>query len=129
MSRLLDRRLRRALFLLWCLAWLAVVVLSLRPIPDPLRDVSDKLLHVLGYAAMAAAAAGFCHEPRRLLGWAALAVAIGGALELAQAFVPWRSADPLDAAANAAGAALGWLLGSLWLALLIRPLGRGAEPA
>lgn len=127
MRRLLDRHLRRALFGLWWLGWLVVVGLSLRPGPPPLPfDLSDKLLHFVGYALMSAAAAGFCHEPRRLAGWALLTIALGGAIELVQGLVPWRDAELADLAADATGAGVGLLAGLAWLTLVIRPLARGA---
>lgn len=129
MQRLLDRRLRRALFLAWWLAWAVIFLVSLRPVPEPLQNVPDKLLHVVAHAAMVAAAAGFCHSPIRLLGWAAVAVLLGAAIELAQGLVPWRSAELADLLADIGGAATGWLMGSLWLVLVTRPLARhGTAP-
>ena len=120
---LLDPRVRRGLLLLWGALWLWVAYMSLTPVQLP-PDVSDKALHFIGYGLMSAGAVGFCHEPRRLLHLALLAAAIGGALEVAQAFTPYRSAELLDFAADAAGAGLGWLTALLWLALVVRPLRR-----
>jgi VanZ family protein len=129
MRRLLDREVRRGLFLLWCAGWVVIVVLSLQPQPELPAGLSDKLLHFIAYAVMAAMAAGFCHVPRRLAAWAVVTVALGGAVELAQGLLPWRSAELADLAADAGGAGAGWLLGLLWLTLLIRPLARDRQPA
>jgi VanZ family protein len=125
---LLDPRVRRGLLLLWGGLWLWVAYMSLTPVQLP-PGVSDKSLHLVGYGLMSASAVGFCHQPRRLLSLALLAAGIGGALEIAQAFTPYRSAELLDFAADAAGAALGWLTAMLWLALVIRPLRRRHAPA
>lgn len=129
MPLLVDPRLKRALFLLWCAAWLAVLWLSLRPQPEMPLDLSDKLWHLLGYAGMTAATAGFCHARRDLLLWALFAVLMGGLVELLQALTPSRSPELADFAANTAGAALGTALALLWLAAVIRPLGRRGHPA
>jgi VanZ family protein len=125
---LLDPRVRRGLLLLWGALWLWVAYMSLTPVQLP-PGVSDKSLHFTGYALMSAGAVGFCHEPRRLGLLALLAAAVGGALEIAQAFTPDRSPELLDFAADSAGAALGWLLALAWLALVVRPLRRRPAPA
>ena|SRR5689334_1614531 len=125
---LLDPRVRRGLFLLWWALWACVGYLSLTPIRLP-PGTSDKLLHFTGYALMSAAAVGFCHTRHRLALWAALATAFGGGIEIAQAFIPYRSCELLDFVADAAGAALGCLTAQLWLLLVIRPLRRRAGPA
>jgi VanZ family protein len=123
---LLDRHLRAALFALWVGLWLWVGYISLVPVHLP-PGVSDKALHFTGYAAMSAAAVGFCHDRRRLLLCAILAAGLGGAIEIAQAFTPSRSCDPLDFLADATGAALGCLTARLWLHLVIDPLRRPAR--
>src|SRR5690348_17621055 len=94
--------------------------MSLTPVQLP-PGVSDKSLHFTGYALMSAGAVGFCHEPRRLGLLALLAAAIGGAVEIAQAFTPDRSPELLDFAADSAGAALGWPAALAWLLLGVRP--------
>ena len=109
---LLDPRVRRGLLLLWIALWFWVAYMSLIPIRLP-PGVSDKVLHFTGYALMSAGAVGFCHEPRRLGLLALVAAALGGAIEVAQAFTPYRSAELLDFAADATGAALGWFVALL----------------
>jgi VanZ family protein len=119
---LLHPRVRRGFFVVWCLAWLVVAVLMLRPAPALVAEVSDKLLHGTGYTLMTAAIASFCHSPRRLLGWALLTLLLSVGLELGQLLVPERSFEPGDLLANAAGVALGMLLALVWLLGLLRPL-------
>ncbi|WP_435119013.1 VanZ family protein [Halolamina sp. C58] len=69
----------------------------------------DKLLHVVGYAALAAASL-FALRTRTLPAILAVAVAVtafGGGVELLQGFVPGRAVSVLDLVADAIGAALG----------------------
>lgn len=78
------------------------------------KNVSDKLQHAVGFALLAWL---WCRALRRLLpGWAlprvmagsaALSVGLGGALELWQGLLAYRSCDVLDWAADAVGAAIG----------------------
>src|SRR3954453_13996825 len=102
--------------------------MSLTPVQLP-PGLSDEVLHFTGYALMSAGAVGFCHEPRRLGLPALLAAGVGGAVEIAQAFTPDRSPELLDFAADAAGAALGWLLALAWLVLVAPPPRRRPAPA
>ena len=53
-------------------------------------------------------------SPGALLGTALACIALGGVLELAQALVPGRAADPLDAVLNGAGVVLGVLAVLIW---------------
>jgi VanZ family protein len=79
--------------------------------PPPFLS-SDALLHAIAYAVLAALVHGVL-APARLgaLRTAVLAAAIAGAYgatdEWHQSFVPGRSADPLDLAADLVGAAAG----------------------
>ncbi|HLU48279.1 MAG TPA: VanZ family protein [Planctomycetota bacterium] len=82
----------------------------------------DKLLHVVAYAAWAALALFALHtsEWPRSLRWQAslstlLAVAYGVSDEFHQSFVPSRSADLADLAADAVGAGIGATLSVLVL--------------
>jgi VanZ family protein len=89
--------------------------------PPAPAQVSDKLLHLLAYAGLAvivcrAVVGGL---PSRLSWRAALitlAVTIGYAMtdELHQMFVPGRSPDVYDVAADAAGAAIGLIACGAW---------------
>jgi len=104
------------------LAWLPVLAymgliwfLSSRPISLPLASFPhrDKVVHVLEYGTLGALAARAIHGSmpialRAALIWAfALSVGWGALDELHQAFVPARSADALDLAADVLGTLLG----------------------
>ena len=104
-------------FLLWCLGWVGVAVLSLLPLAVPGYHGSDKVLHALGYAGMAAGAVTFCRDPVRLALLALFATAVGGAVEIAQGYVG-RDASVLDAVANGVGAAIGYAVALVTLLLL-----------
>lgn len=126
MRLLLDPRLRRAMFLLWWLGWLIILYLCLEPQPEMPLDLTDKSWHFLGYLAMSAGIASFCHERRCVLGWTALAVLMGGLIEIAQYFVPGRSSEWGDLLADAGGAVTGAAVALLWLRLVVAPLRRQA---
>ncbi len=123
LQRLPEARARRVFFLLWCLGWVGVAVLSLLPLAVHGYHGSDKVLHALGYAGMAAGAVTFCRDPGRLALLALLGAALGGLVEIAQAYVG-RDAEWLDALANFAGATAGYLvaLTALFVLRLLRRL-------
>lgn len=107
---------------LWIAALVLTVVICLLPMPaisSPSGHL-DKVEHALGYAALAGWAAMLFGT--RGARWAAGLglVVLGVAIEGLQALLPWRSADLLDACANA----LGVLAGSL---VTITPAARGLE--
>jgi VanZ family protein len=103
--------LRTITRILFCLAAAAVTVLSLLPQRDlPKVGVSDKLEHALSYFVLAILGSFGFREPRGLLYLFVLLCAMGGAVELLQAFSPGRSPDVFDALANATGAAAGILV-------------------
>jgi VanZ family protein len=95
-------------------ALLVVVVIALMAAglsPHPLPQVfaqQDKLHHLLGFAAMAWA---FKRAFPRTRGLLVLGLGTGAALliELAQLWVPTRTASVLDFAAGIAGVGIGWL--------------------
>ena len=97
--------------------------MSLWPLQQMPFGLPDKLIQFACYAAMMAAVATFCHEARGLLRWFVFTIVMGGPLEVAQHFAPMRS---MSFDADAAGAACGLLLAVLWLAVVVRPLGRAA---
>jgi VanZ family protein len=109
-------------WLLPAIAYAALIFyLSSQSNPLPMLTVrlNDKLLHLVEYAAFAVVATwGFSHLTR-LPGaawWAAIIGSLYGATdEFHQRFVPRRSADVADWAADTVGAALGALLA--WLIL------------
>jgi VanZ family protein len=123
---LVEARTKRVMFGLWCLTWLMVLVVSLRPVPELAASLSDKWLHFLTYAVMTAAVAGFCHRPAGVLRWAGFALLMGGLVELGQHFTPSRSMELGDFLADLGGVACGLLLAALWLARVIQPLRRAA---
>lgn len=100
-------------------ALLAVTVVSLTPQPDlPEIELWDKWQHVAAYAILALLAAPV-FEGRDARWTIAMGLSLwGGLLELGQLFVPGRSSDWLDAAANAAGVVLGatlaWVVKRAW---------------
>jgi VanZ family protein len=92
----------------------AIAILSLAPHPEKLLPVTlwDKLGHILAYAALAAALTHALetggHRPTVVLTGGILPPAAYGALiEVAQSFMPPRSAEPLDLLANLVGALVG----------------------
>jgi VanZ family protein len=88
------------------------VVGSLRNTPPAAREVSDKLQHGLGFALLALL---WCRALQRVRpSWSLpavvstaflLSVALGGALELWQGWLGYRSCELLDWIADALGAA------------------------
>jgi VanZ family protein len=96
--------------ILFFLAAAAVAALSLLPQGDlPKVAVSDKLEHALSYFVLAILGSFAFRERRRLLYLFILLCAMGGVIELLQAFSPGRSPDLIDAIANGTGAAAGVL--------------------
>lgn len=109
------------------LAWAALIYwASSRPHPFPFLPAGllelDKLLHLLAYAVLGGLLVGpFLPRfgaARAAVAAAAIATAYGAADEWHQSFVPNRSADPKDLAADAAGAVLG--AAAMALALRVR---------
>lgn len=85
---------------------------------------ADKWLHLATYATLALllAFAALARTPRVLAAVVLLAAAYGGGIEAVQSFLPARTCDLADAAANAAGALLG--AGAWYLAVVRRRRGR-----
>lgn len=120
-----ERRWPRGLRAAWpALAWAGLISwLSSRsrplPVTVPLLHF-DKVLHLGAFGLLAALVARALLElggaARRALLVAAVATSAYGALdEWHQSFVPGRDADPLDWAADTAGAALGAALAAVVL--------------
>lgn len=107
-SRPPARLVLRVLFLLGAAV---VAVLSLLPAHDlPKVAVSDKIEHAGSYFVLAILGGLGLRERRSLLFLFILLCAMGGVIELLQAFSPGRSPDVFDALANATGAAAGILV-------------------
>ncbi len=117
------------------LRWAALVayvagifVLGLLPMPAlPLPQTwlpQDKLMHAAVFGGLVVVL--HLAQPRRLppLLAALLSTALGGALELAQALVPYRAAEWLDVVADGVGA----LLAAGLLVLVRRLRGRPRDP-
>jgi VanZ family protein len=103
-----QRRLWRLLLglLFVAITWLALV-------PDPPRGLStgwDKSNHLLAFASLAFTAVWACW-PRPRQWWLLVVVmlAYGVGIEIAQSFLPPRSADAADVLADGIGIALGLL--------------------
>ena len=114
MSRLLlnlfteRRALWRALlfFLVVAILWLA-----LTPAPPKTVDTGwDKANHAMAFAALGFTSVWALWRRPRQWGWLVLALlAFGGAIEIAQSFLPPREADWADLLADGAGTLLGLL--------------------
>ncbi|KQW44973.1 hypothetical protein ASD88_18900 [Pelomonas sp. Root662] len=98
------------------LALLLIVITWLALSPAPPRTVDtgwDKSNHALAFAALAFAAVwAMWPRPRQWLVLVAALLVYGGAIEVAQGFVPSRSADWLDVLADGLGIAIG--LAAAW---------------
>jgi VanZ family protein len=71
----------------------------------------DKLGHLLTFAALSVPTALLLvRRPGRAWRVLVLGLAYGGAIEIVQSFLPWRSAEWLDLAADGAGVLLGLAL-------------------
>ena len=89
---------------------LAVVWLSLAPLPPEAHlGPSDKLDHLAAYFVLMGWHVQLSAGRGRRIALAAGFVAMGIGLELLQGLTDYRSAEVLDALANTAGVALGWL--------------------
>ncbi len=109
-----ETLLRKASLAAFCLGVLAVVWLSLTP-GDPLGSgQSDKLGHLLAYAALAACGSqAFAHSRTRLTAYLGLLM-LGCVLEGLQTYIPGRYPSIADGIADAVGIMVGVLLS--WIA-------------
>lgn len=109
--------LTRAAF---AIALALVVWQSLVP-PDAIvvSGPSDKVLHFGGYAVLGLLAALSRFPVPALVAWLGVSL-VGAAVELLQALTPQRAFELQDILADAAGAAVGVLIGALALRLLDR---------
>ncbi|UYK81551.1 VanZ family protein [Xanthomonas sacchari] len=115
---------------LWWLGIAVLIYVCLMPHPPQLSDLpdTDKVEHFIAYLVLAAAAVQVYAGPRAWT-WAALGLlALGVGIEFAQgAWTTTRSADPLDALADALGVAAGMATAATpWRDLLWR-LERGSR--
>ena len=109
------RALRHLPLWLWLGRAAIAIVILLSLLPGPaLRHVppgTDKLEHALAYLALTLWYGQLCADRRALALRALGLLALGGAIELAQALTPYRTAEWGDLAADAVGVGLGFLLG------------------
>lgn len=113
MNGLRDLPHLRWWLLLGRLGLLATVVICLVPMPpSPVPvDGGDKLQHALGWMLITLWYAQLTSNPRALLARACAFVALGAAIELAQALTNWRSGDLADLLANVVGVVIGVAIG------------------
>lgn len=115
---------------IWIFGWVLCIVLSLVQTPSlGAPPDSDKLGHLLAYFVLSAwAVALFRHGRSQLLAAVAL-VALGIALEFAQALLTVsRMGDPRDAVADAFGVALGLLVATTPFATALQYLDARLRP-
>ena len=103
-----GRTLRRLCRIGFALSVLAITVLSLLPGEAmPRFRLSDKVGHFIAYAEIVMLGI-FAYSARAAIAVLAGVAALGGLLELAQTFVPGRSADIVDFAVNCLGMLVGY---------------------
>jgi VanZ family protein len=88
---------------------IAITWLALSPAPPPTVDTGwDKSNHAMAFAALAFVGVwALWPRPRQWLLLVVALLAYGGAIEIAQSFVPPRSADWADLLADGLGIAIG----------------------
>jgi len=103
----------------------AVCFLALTPSPSKQVDLGwDKLNHAAAFAALSLSGCfGFPGSRRAVLGVTLALLGLGGLIEILQLFVPGRSSEWGDLAADALGIALGTALalGALKVAQRVAP--------
>jgi VanZ family protein len=129
MSLLQSSRFRIASCLAWCLAWPAIAVLMLKPLPFGLISRTDLLGHFLLFALMTLTVLAFARSRAQIIALAVLSIGYGLALEFAQAYVPGRTFDAADAMANAFGGISGCLCALVLFGRLITPHARTKHPS
>lgn len=105
---------------------LAMIVVALLPMPPGIGDVpyGDKLGHALAFAGLVLWFAQIYPQSADRLRCVLGAIALGALIEVLQAFVPWRSAEWLDLAADSLGATLGFTLAATPLGGVLSRLDR-----
>lgn len=113
-------------FALWRAAgWLivvAIIVFSLTPQQPHIGrlEMNDKLGHLTAYAIGMGWFAALYPSMTQRVGYAGFFIALGIALEFAQAFTPYRQFELFDMLADGIGVAAGFMLGQP----VLRPLDR-----
>lgn len=118
---LAPHRRRRILFPLWILLILSVLTGSLDPhVKMPSIDHADKFIHASAYFALAMLPTISFSEGRSRIKAMLAMIALGGAIEIAQRYIPGRDASALDFAANCLGVAAGLSAGLVIAHLLTK---------
>lgn len=103
---------------------LLVAITYLALVPDPPRGAStgwDKSNHALAFASLAFASVwALWPRPRQWGRLMAALLAYGGAIEIAQTFLPPRSGEWPDLVADGVGVALGLMIASVVIGLARR---------
>jgi VanZ family protein len=94
---------------LWIFGLAATLAICVVPLPAaaPTLPHLDKVEHALGFALLASYAVLLFANPRARRAAAFGLIGFGIAIEAVQAWLPWRSADPLDMLADALGVLIG----------------------
>jgi VanZ family protein len=116
---------RLLLMLLWFAAWPVVAWLLLTPKLD-IPSGHDKLGHFAIYLVLSSLPLSFCVDQRGLALVAALTLGLGAALEYAQSFVPGRSFELADLAANGVGTLTGYAIAAMLMVFAARRAAPGA---
>ena len=99
------RKLSQIAFFIGLLAVIALSVVPQVTMPHP--AISDKLAHLVAYAALAIAGGIAYRGSRSMLILVAVLLFLAIGLEFVQGFIPGRSASAYDGLANAIGITLG----------------------
>jgi hypothetical protein len=128
--RRFGRQTRIILFCSWLVGIAVIIVGSLLPSSsDPMLEldflmanlsINDKVVHGVGYAALALIPPLIVSALRRVLVAVLSLSALGLLLEFVQTFVPGRTCDMFDFLANNVGLALGTMLGLLAVRIFSR---------
>lgn len=110
---------RLLLMLLWFAGWAVVAWLMLTPKPD-LAVSHDKLAHFATYLVLSSLPLSFCTGQRGLAMVATLTLGLSAALEYAQSFVPGRSFELADIAANSVGTLTGYAIAAMLMVFAAR---------
>lgn len=106
------RSLPKICFVLYAIALTTVSLLPAETLLTP--TINDKIAHFLSYALFALLAATFYSAGKPYLMVCAALALYGLSIEGAQSLVPGRDSSLLDALANSAGVALGFVAVSLY---------------
>lgn len=107
---------------------IALSVLPMEDLPGPDLPWQDKWGHLLAYGLTSLWFAQVAGTGRRRLAIALGLSALGLALEIVQAMLPWRMADPADLAADILGIGIGLAVAATPAGRVLRTLEAGSRP-